>query len=147
MPGGERGRALDSAVRALARRDHSTASLGAKLERAGVSEAARNDALAELAEAGYLDDARFAGERARILAGRGYGNDLIRADLETNGVPTEAVEAAVALLEPERERALRQAGALGGGLRAATKLQRRGFSEETLEELCAGPLRTTQPQQ
>ena len=139
----ERGRALDLAVRALARRDHSTASLRAKLEHAGVSESARDDALAQLARAGYLDDARFARERAFILAERGCGDDRIRADLETQGVPTDAVDDALAALDPERERALRQAARLGGGVGAARTLHRRGFSEDSLERLVRGPLRTT----
>jgi RecX family protein len=60
----ERERALDRAVRALARGDHSTAGLRAKLERAGISDSAQVDAVEKLARAGYLDDARFARERA-----------------------------------------------------------------------------------
>ena len=43
--------------------------------------------------------------RAESLAGRGYGDAAIRHDLEQRGVAADLVEAAVAALEPEGERA------------------------------------------
>ena len=136
----EREDALDRAVRALARRDHSAESLRAKLERAGVSEPARDAALKTLAGVGYVDDERFARDRAERLAARGYGDDWIRADLEAQGIAQEAAETALAALEPERERVLREARKLETGPRAARALQRRGFSEEALEGVLAGPV-------
>ena len=136
----EREHALERAVRALARRDHSARSLRAKLERAGVSEPARDAAVDTLTGAGYLDDARFAHDRAERLAGRGYGDDWIRADLEDQGVAPEVAEPALAALEPERERALRAARKLGAGPRAASTLQRRGFSEDAVQGVVAGPV-------
>jgi regulatory protein len=129
--------ALDRATRALARRDHSAASLRAKLDRAGIPERAQTEALDTLARAGYLDDERFARDRAAQLAARGYGDEWIRSDLEGQGVAIEAVEGALAQLAPEAERALNEGNRLGGGLRAARKLARRGFSEESLERLVA----------
>ena len=137
MPGDERREALDRAQRALARRDHSSASLRAKLDRAGISEPAQAEALEVLARAGYLDDARYARDRAAHLAARGYGDEWIRGDLEAQGVPAEAVGPALDELERERERAAREAVRLGGGLRAARALARRGFAEESLEALVA----------
>jgi regulatory protein len=134
----ERRDALDRAIRALARRDHSAASLRAKLARAGVSEHAQTDALETLERAGYLDDARFARDRAEQLAGRGYGDDWIRADLEAQGVSAERVADALAGLEHEAERAARQWLSLPGGVRGARTLARRGFAEETIEALVAG---------
>lgn len=133
----ERRDALLRATRALARRDHSSASLRAKLDRAGISEDAQTDALAALARGGYLDDERFARDRATHLAARGYGDEWIRGDLEAQGAPAEAAAAALDELEPERERAEREARRLGGGLRAVRTLGRRGFSEESLEALVA----------
>jgi regulatory protein len=133
----ERQKALDRATRALACRDHSAASLRAKLERTGVSEQAQDEALRTLTRAGYVDDARFARDRAAHLAARGYGDEWIRADLETQGVCAAEAEPALAQLDPEPERAAREAVRLGGGLRAARALARRGFSEETLEPLVA----------
>jgi regulatory protein len=134
----EREDALGRAVRALARRDRSTESLRAKLERAGVSEEAQGEAVETLARAGYLDDARFARDRAVYLAGKGYGDERIRADLAAQGIAADVAEAAIGALEPERERALEHARRLGGGLRAARTLQRRGFSEDALEGVLAG---------
>jgi len=135
--GDERRDALSRATRALARRDHSAASLRLKLDRAGISARAQDEALDALVRAGYLDDARFARNRAAQLAARGYGDQWIRADLESQGVAPEAAEPALAELEPEAERAARQAAKLGGGLRAARALGRRGFAEESLERLVA----------
>jgi regulatory protein len=129
----ERRQALDRAVRALARRDHSAQSLRAKLEQAGVSEPAQAEALQALARAGYLDDERFARDRAAHLAVRGYGDEWIRADLEAQGIDPRTAEPALAALEPERERAIWEADKLPGGAPAARTLARRGFSEESLE--------------
>jgi len=133
----ERREALSRATRALARRDHSAASLRLKLDRAGIPAPARDEALAALTRAGYLDDGRFARDRAAHLAARGYGDERIRADLASQGVSPETVEPALAELVPERERALLEAAKLGGGLRAARVLARRGFAEESLEPLVA----------
>jgi regulatory protein len=131
--GGERGRAVDLALRALARRDHSTLSLRNKMERAGIPASAQDSAVEMLVQAGYLDDERFARDRAVLLAERGYGDRWIRADLEVQGVARDTVEVAIGSLETERERALREAVKLGSGPRAARSLARRGFSEESLE--------------
>ncbi len=129
----EEERAVDRAVRALARRDHSAASLRAKLDRAGVSESAQAAALDVLERAGYVDDVRYARERAALLADRGHGDAWIRADLERQGVERDTAEMAMCALEPEPERALREAVKAGGGPRAIRSLGRRGFSEDALE--------------
>ena len=134
----EREKALDRAVRALARRDHSAAELRAKLDRAGISEDAQDDAVGTLERVGYVDDTRYARDRAAHLAGRGYGDEWIRADLDANGVDLETAETALTALEPEPERAIREAAKAGGGIRAVRTLARRGFSEDTLERLLAG---------
>jgi regulatory protein len=129
--------ALDRAVRALARRDHSAASLRAKLERAGVSVEAQADALETLERAGYIDDRRFASARAEHLAARGYGDEWIRADLERQGVAAETVADALGGLEPEAQRARPEWEKLAGGAPAARTLGRRGFAAETIEALLA----------
>jgi SOS response regulatory protein OraA/RecX len=134
-------------VKALSRRDHSAASLRAKLERAGVSAGAREAAVDRLVRDGYVDDAQYARQRAGHLAGRGYGDAWIRGDLDTQGIPADVSEGALATLEPERDRASRHAERLGGGLAAAQKLLRRGFAEESLEAIVALPLRATPEQE
>jgi regulatory protein len=144
----ERDQALDRAVRALARRDHSVRSLRKRLERAGVSEPVQEETVDALVREGYLDDERFALGRAELLAERGYGDEWIRADLEAQGVDAEAADRALAALDPELERALREVAKLSGGVRAARVLARRGFSEDALEGVLArGPLRTTPEQE
>ena len=102
-----------------------------------MSESAQAAALDALEHAGYVDDARYARERAALLADRGYGDAWIRADLERQGVDRETAEAAVAALEAEPERALREAAAAGGGLRAIRSLGRRGYSEDALDAVAA----------
>jgi regulatory protein len=138
-------RAVDRAVRALARRDHSAASLRTKLERAGLSESAQSAALDVLQRGGYVDDSRFARDRAAVLADRGYGDAWIHADLERQGIDRETAETAVAALQPERDRALHEAARAGGGLRALRWLARRGFSEEALETVSAGAVADDAP--
>ncbi|HEY7693924.1 MAG TPA: RecX family transcriptional regulator [Gaiellaceae bacterium] len=129
--------AVDHAVRALARRDHSAAALRAKLEHAGISPAAQAEAIAVLERCGYLDDARYARSRAARLAERGYGDDRIRADLSTQGIGREAIEPALSALEPEAERAALALAKAGGGRRALRALARRGYSEGSLESAAA----------
>ena len=58
--------AVDTALRAVARRDQSAAELGRRLERRGVSPALRDETVERLEEVGLVDDERF----ARRLASR-----------------------------------------------------------------------------
>jgi regulatory protein len=141
----ERARALDRAVRALAHRDHSRASLDAKLARAGVDEGMRDEVVDTLSRSGYLDDARFARSRAAQLAARGYGDDWIRGDLEQQGVSRDIVEQAVSTLTPERDRALACAAGLPDPVRAAQMLVRRGFSEDSLDAVLERPVADDPP--
>jgi hypothetical protein len=52
-------------------------------------------------------------------------------------VEAQTVEAALAAVEPERERAAVLAARRGGGARAARWLAARGFGEEALETVIA----------
>jgi regulatory protein len=134
-----RANALARATRALAARDRSRGELEARLDAAGVSEPAREDALSSLEAAGLLDDARVAESRARELARRGYGDAAIRSDLRLRRIASELAAAAVDELEPEAERVGR---AIGGKELTPALLRRlaaRGFSRDTLEDL-AGSL-------
>jgi hypothetical protein len=90
---------------------------------------------------------RFAIDRASLLAERGYGDDWIRADLDAQGVGATATGPALALLAPELDRALRVIAKLPGGRSPTRLLARRGFSEEVLESVSRGPLRTTPEQE
>ena len=121
------------ATELLARRDRSAAWLSAELERRGVSPGDRVGALETLERAGYVDDDRLAAGRASLLAERGYGDAAIRADLERQGVDADRICAALAGLEPERERALELARKSGATPRTARRLLAKGFDEEAVE--------------
>ena len=132
-----RHRARDAAVRAVARRDHSRATLDARLERAGVRETERVETIEAAARAGLVDDARFAEARAQHLASRGAGDLLVLDDLERNGVDDATARASLASLEPERVRAARIVASRGVSERTLRYLASRGFSEESLDGLVA----------
>ena len=123
---------VELAARALQHRDRSRHELDERLARAGVGDEERADALATLERVGYLDDARFAAARAEALAGRGYGDEAIRHDLERHGIAAEALAEALAGLEPERERARALVERLGRSVKTARQLARKGFDAESL---------------
>ncbi len=128
-----RAEALDVAIRALCHRDRSRATLLERLGRAGIAQAACEDALDTLTRSGIVDDERFARTRANSLASRGSGDALISADLLAAGVAEETAAAAIAELEPERDRAANVVAARGETMSTARWLARRGFSEEAIE--------------
>jgi SOS response regulatory protein OraA/RecX len=70
-----------------------------------------------------------------VLAGRDSGDALIRDDLERRGLDRDAIEEALAGLDPEPERA--RAAVERGGPGVLRKLAARGFSPDVLEELAA----------
>ncbi|HKI92903.1 MAG TPA: RecX family transcriptional regulator [Gaiellaceae bacterium] len=127
--------ALARATRALAARDRSRRALEQRLERAGVPDATRDDALGALERVGLVDDARVARTRAATLAGRGYGDAAIRFDLEREGLSAEAIAEAVAGIDSEPERARRLLDQGGCTPRTLRRLAARGFDAATLEDL------------
>lgn len=132
-----REKALARATRALATRDRSRGELESRLERAGVTEAAREEALAALESAGVVDDFRVADARAAELARRGHGDLAIRSDLRRRRIDGNAVAAAIDALEPEAERARRLLELHGVSPAVLRRLAARGFSRDTLEDLAA----------
>ena len=104
----ERERALRFAYRAVGHRERTVAELRTFLERKRVDPAAIDDAVAELTEAGLLDDARYAhrfAEDKRELDR--WGSERIARELHRRGIPDELIEAAVA--DRSREAELRTA--------------------------------------
>jgi regulatory protein len=92
----ENQRAVDLAYRALGQRERTVAELKAYLEGKRVEPEAIGHAVAELTEAGFLDDDRFAerfAEDKRTL--ERWGSDRIERVLRRRGVPSDAVDAAV----------------------------------------------------
>lgn len=125
--------AVDTAVRALSRRDRSETDVRRILERKGVSAAEAAAAVDVLRRLGALDDARFAARSAESLAERGYGDAAIAARLEQEGVKRELAAEAIAALEPEHERAAALAERRNRGLRTARWLSGRGFAPDAVE--------------
>ena len=136
-PEAPRTEALAVATRALARREHSRRSLRERLLRAGVSVGDAEAVVADLQQTGLVDDARFAEERARVLAGKGKGDAAIRFDLERAGVGPDELEAALGTLDPERERAAALVARRGASPATARLLAGRGFDEEVVAALVA----------
>jgi regulatory protein len=136
-PDSARTEALAIATRALARREHSRRSLLERLQRAGVSANDAEAVVEELGQSGLVDDARFAQERARVLAERGKGNAAIVFELERAGVDAAGIEAALAGLDPESERAAALVARRGATAATARLLAGRGFDVELVAALVA----------
>jgi SOS response regulatory protein OraA/RecX len=138
VPENGRAHALEVAKRALARREYSERGLRERLARAGVEPEDADAAVVLLREASLLDDARFASQRARVLADRGRGDHAIRFDLESHGVDRELAGEALAALEPERERAARVVARRGPGPKTGRLLAQQGFDADVVEQALAG---------
>ena len=128
-----RSEAVSAAARALARRDFSRRGLEARLARARIPRAYREEALAVVAGAGILDDDRSARLAAERLVRRDAGDAAIRFRLSQDGFPPAAIEGALAELPPESERAAAVLEARGRRPRTLQYLARRGFSPDSLE--------------
>jgi regulatory protein len=133
-----RSEAVAAGARVLARRDHSEQAVRDALERNGIREPEREEAVETLRRNGALDDERFAHARAAALAERGLGDAAIRFRLERDGIEQESIEHALATLEPERDRAVRLAARRGGAPKAARWLAARGFAPESIEAAIVG---------
>ena len=97
--------ALDLAYRYLGHRDRTVAEMRRHLEVKRVEPSTIDDAVAELGEQGYLDDARFA---QRFAADRrtldAWGADRIERKLRDAGVASEHIEAALGAQSADEER-------------------------------------------
>jgi regulatory protein len=97
-------RAIDLAYKAVARRDLTVAELRTRLERKRVPPEAIDDAVAELQETGFLDDARYArqfAEDKREL--ERWGTDRIAMDLRRRGIAPHLIDAAVSTHDRDSE--------------------------------------------
>jgi regulatory protein len=89
-------RALAHCYRHLGQREHSAAELRGRLVRAGIEPGIIDEALAIVAEEGYLDDARY----ARLLVEDrrtvdGWGAERIRERLQRAGIERELIDQAL----------------------------------------------------
>lgn len=124
--------ALRTATTALRARDRSARELERRLDEHGVAPVERERTLSTLRSAGLVDDGRFAHERARTLASRASGDALIRDDLERRGIDPDQIEAALAGLEPEADRAAAVVSRRGLGAKTARYLASRGFGDDAI---------------
>ena len=94
--------AFSAALRLLSRRDRSETELRQKLEQFGFSLSAIDSAVVKCCEYNYLDDNRYAIERARSLmrTGRGVGRKVL-FDLRRRGITDELAQQAVVDAESE----------------------------------------------
>jgi len=90
-------RAIELAYRAVGYRERTVAELRAFLERKRAGPCAIDEAVAELGQAGLLDDARYArrfAEDKREL--ERWGSERIARDLQRRGIAAHLIEAAIA---------------------------------------------------
>ncbi|MDM7323285.1 MAG: regulatory protein RecX [Gammaproteobacteria bacterium] len=92
-------KARDIALRLLTRREHAAAELVRKLEQRGLARDKAREVVAELREAGWQSDVRYASEFASAHAARGDGPLKIRAALQARGVGEREIGEALASLE------------------------------------------------
>ncbi len=95
-------KAFSAALRLLTRRDRSETELRQKLEQFGFSLSAIESAIEKCREYNYLDDSRYATERARSLmrTGRGVGRKIL-LDLRRRGIDDSLAQQAVIIAEAE----------------------------------------------
>lgn len=141
-------KALDRALRLLARRPYSRWEVRTRLERMGVAAEVADKVDARLVELGVLDDPAFAEVWVDHARGRGVGARAIRENLKAKGVPAETIDEATSGLSREVEmmRALElaqrrirtyagltQRKAFG---RLSRFLLSKGYDEELVLEVC-----------
>ena len=97
-------RAIDLAYKAVARRDLTVAELRTRLERKHVPPEAIDDAVAELQETGFLDDARYARQFAEDKREIDqWGTDRIAMDLRRRGIAPQLIDAALVTHDRDSE--------------------------------------------
>ena len=101
------GRARHSALRVLARREHSQYELRRKLKARGYGEGLVDELLADLVTERLLSDTRYAEAMVRQRASRGYGPLRICMELRDRGVAERIVDKALQEAEVDWDERLR----------------------------------------
>ena len=97
-------RALALAYRYLGRRERTERELREHLQAKGIADAIAADAVSELSELGYVDDARYARLFAEDKRGlEGWGSERIARALRERGLERELIESAVGGQDREEE--------------------------------------------
>ncbi len=139
--------AYASALRLLARREHSERELHQKLIARRFSDTLIDQVLAQLIDAGLLSDSRFAELYARGRIERGYGPLRIQAELRKRGVSGALTERTLAestrswIESARQERSKRFGPCIPADHRERAKqmrfLQQRGFTGEQIRAVFA----------
>ncbi|HYI02014.1 regulatory protein RecX [Hyalangium sp.] len=147
-------RATDACLRLLALRARSRHELELAMGRKGFSAQVQGEVLKKLQGYGYIDDARFARERAASLLQRGrFGPQAVLQRLQAHGLGSEVAREALAAATGAGEfdalatarQVLERRGLLGRPLtpkeqaRAGRLLHSRGFSEDVIRRLLGEP--------
>jgi regulatory protein len=137
-PPAPRQRALDL----LARREHSRLELARKLRQKGCEDAEIRQIVEDLAQEGWLSDARFAESYLRVRLEKGYGPSRIQGELRDRGVAVELIAELMDtcgvdwVAQAEKARRKRFGPVPPGSFRThaqqARFLQQRGFSLEQI---------------
>ena len=90
-----------TAVRLLARREHSRAELHGKLLLRKYAQELIGPVLDQLAERGLQCDVRFAESYTRMRVQRGYGDNKIRAELQTRSLSRDIIDDALSVYSGE----------------------------------------------
>jgi regulatory protein len=106
-------KALNSALRILARRDHSSVELAQKLMRRGHAEDVVQQVISECLRLNYLDDRRALRQVLDGMKRKGVGTQRIRHELLKRGLAVDGGECGpVESLPPEEERSMARRVAL-----------------------------------
>ncbi|HEU0265588.1 MAG TPA: regulatory protein RecX [Geobacterales bacterium] len=141
-----------TALRLLARRDHTVAELEIKLARRGFTTEAITDCHNRLCQLGYLDDSRVARLMARSFQRKGMVGFRLRQELVKKGIDRPLIDTVMAELSAEydEETAMRTlvsrrypafvatTAELREKKRVHDFLCRRGFSPSTISRLLKG---------
>ncbi|MEO5827843.1 MAG: regulatory protein RecX [Luteimonas sp.] len=141
------------ALALLVRREHSRPELTRKLLARGIEPAQAAAAVAQMSEAGWQDDLRFACSLVRARTSGGQGPVRIRAELASHGLDSDVIRAAFEALSQAgeddwvaraHELAMRRFGpdleSLPVRRKASHFLLRRGFDGDTVRRAVHGPV-------
>lgn len=142
-------KALNSALRILARRDHSSLELTQKLMHRGHAEDVVQRVITECLRLNYIDDRRVRGQFVDVMKRKGFGNHRIRRELIKRGLAGDDAEDGLdASMPPAEERstarrvALKKWRSLQQGAAPEKKrprllryLQSRGFSDAVIYDV------------
>lgn len=136
---------LNTAIRLLARREHSAQELSQKLRHKGFAQEEIRDTIHICQERNYLSDERFCEQFCRMRMQQGYGPFRIEQELQSRGVEAHIIERILHECAPHWENIMLQVvqkktqGKKNLDLQAHAKLKRflysRGFPAELIHKI------------